>query len=67
MIFGALLMLLVFLTYAPGAPMEALLCKNVRDPEYTALKTVCVTSQQTVPPNADCRFIDCHYGDRCYQ
>lgn len=39
-IFGALICLLVWVTYLPGAPMEQLLCKNLRDPEYTIFTDV---------------------------
>ena len=39
-IFGSLICLLVWVTYLPGAPMEQLLCKNLRDPEYTIFSDV---------------------------
>ena len=44
-IFGSLICLLVWVTYLPGAPMEQLLCKNLRDPEYTIFSDVSTCDQ----------------------
>jgi len=42
-IFGSLIMLLVWVTYIPGALMEQLICANVRDPETTLWADVSIS------------------------
>lgn len=41
-IFGALIMLLVWITFLPGAPLESMVCGSLRDPEYTIFKEVAI-------------------------